>query len=205
MMLEKLNFKCYNNCTKIIPYMDIIKHENECTESHVLCEECGQSRKRHKFKYQIENKIKLAQKEILEINEKIEIIEKENQEMKEENIIMKASLKKFESNKSIDDDSNVFLQDSYDTNKSKTFEYNIFRTSCHHYRYHNFVCIFSCCNKAFPCFICHDNESDHTYTEVEKGYCSKCLSIFTWERTYYCPNCGQFKQKTENFFVEFYS
>ena len=203
-MLEKLNFKCLNHCSKIIPYFELTKHELECPEFKMMCLECGGMRKRRKFKNQKDNKIKKIQEEIKEVKAKVENMEKLNNDLKEENIRLKDNLFKTNDHKSYDSLKLVLYDaSSNDPFSNKNFEYKLYRSSCHHYKNHNFVCIFSCCNKAFPCFICHENESDHSYRDVLKGYCCKCLAIFSWEKTYFCPNCGQYKhKKTDNLNLE---
>ena len=196
-MLNKLQFTCLNNCTSTLNYTDLFNHLNyECPERYIYCSECGEESKVKHFLYHKSKELKELDKILNEYKTKLLTLENTNVLLLEEN----NSLKEFgndigESYKSVMNDSNKEETLAYLSNLNSeeiefSFPFKIYKSACEHYKNHNFVCIFSCCSKAFPCFMCHDTENSHSYSEVVKGYCNRCLTIIEWEKTLFCPNCG---------------
>ena len=204
-MLNKLQFSCNNNCNMIIAYHELYNHYNsDCPEILMNCSECGEDSKKIAFLYGKTNKLKDLEKNFTILKKKLKDLQKMNELLIEENIYLKelSGENSGDQSKLISIESKREEQCSLNYNFLRqdneiSFEYKIFQNACNHYKFHNFVCIFECCNQAFPCFICHDTESNHSFTNVMKGYCNRCLCIFTWENTFYCPNCGLQKQNRQ--------
>ena len=58
-----------------------------------------------------------------------------------------------------------------------TFKYTIYIDNCSHNE-SNYVPIFSCCDKAFPCVECHDLKVEQFHIpRMEYVYCKMCLTI----------------------------
>ena len=67
---------------------------------------------------------------------------------------------------------------------------------CKHF-FGNYKPIFDCCNTAYGCYICHDENECHEYQISKKVICLLCACIYEGNA---CPNCKikQCYQKKEN-------
>jgi len=50
------------------------------------------------------------------------------------------------------------------------------------------VPIFSCCNKVYGCYLCHNENENHENKEVKEKYCVKCSTINEIDRNI-CKKC----------------
>ncbi len=72
-----------------------------------------------------------------------------------------------------------------------TFKYTILAEPCTHYPKDNTAAIFECCDQAYNCYICHNEQADHKMTNSNELYCRSCLFVFSSKggRPTKCPNC----------------
>ena len=74
--------------------------------------------------------------------------------------------------------------------------YNLY-DKCKHFK-GNYLPIFSCCDKSYPCYLCHQEENNHTIILSNKVICMNCKEIYSGNQ---CPCCNEFqlyKKKGEN-------
>lgn len=75
---------------------------------------------------------------------------------------------------------------------SNNFKYGTFNDSvCTHFS-SSFCHIFECCDRAYPCKVCHDNlqQQKHRRGKVAGIYCKKCKTIYPDKATKKCSKCG---------------
>ena len=68
--------------------------------------------------------------------------------------------------------------------------------ACKHYKYSLRWFRFSCCNKLFPCDICHDEASDHNCENAKTILCGFC-SVEQSSSNKVCTKCGKMFTKSE--------
>ena len=68
--------------------------------------------------------------------------------------------------------------------------------ACKHYKYSLRWFRFSCCNKVFPCDICHDETSDHNNEYAKTILCGFCASEQSASNKL-CSKCGKMFTKSE--------
>ena len=68
-------------------------------------------------------------------------------------------------------------------------KYKFSNESCSHFIISNLMCIFSCCDKQYPCTLCHNLNEKHESGECKQGYCKVCKF---WDSNLgnNCKNCG---------------
>ena len=70
------------------------------------------------------------------------------------------------------------LNDSSNSNaKLLLGKYKVYSSSCLHAPNRNIVNIYSCCDKAYNCYICHNESENHRNSYSYEGYCIKCRII----------------------------
>ena len=68
--------------------------------------------------------------------------------------------------------------------------------SCKHYKYSLRWFRFGCCNKLFPCDLCHDESSDHNCENANTILCGFC-SFEQPSKSKVCSKCGKMFTKSE--------
>jgi len=70
--------------------------------------------------------------------------------------------------------------------RNDTHPYTVYPNFCPHFRF-NYITIYSCCNKAYPCEKCH-NKKEYHFPENNglKYYCTDCFNITDLKR---CETC----------------
>ena len=68
--------------------------------------------------------------------------------------------------------------------------------ACKHYKHSLRWFRFSCCNKIFPCDICHDEASDHNCENAKTILCGFC-SVEQSSSNKVCTKCGKMFTKSE--------
>ena len=73
--------------------------------------------------------------------------------------------------------------------------YKVFPCFCPHFKY-NYVTIFECCDKAYPCHFCHDKKEIHIANRKSpKYYCITCFEISVTKYCHFCKVNFEFKKK----------
>lgn len=65
---------------------------------------------------------------------------------------------------------------------------------CEHFK-GNYMPIFSCCEKSFPCFMCHDEVKDHQYKISNKVVCLICKNIYSGPKCNVCNSYQVYRKK----------
>jgi hypothetical protein len=173
-LLEKLLFKCQYNCDtlKEFSYEAIIKHLKNCDNLKVDCPSCG-------FKV-----AKTSIKENHELNslrERCKLLEIEKQELEIKNQKLQDQIQTFKDGyKKVGKNSLNLLKE-----KSEESELGLI-DKCDHFK-GNYKPIFLCCEKAYPCYMCHNEKESHTYEFSNKVVCLICNNIYTGSQ---CSNCN---------------
>ena len=185
-LLEKLQLKClfcdspeFNN----INYFGFISHLKTCEKIKVNCPTCDCIVLKKKLN---ENSAYIKLKEnFYALKEKFKYILDENQKLKDDINYMKelqneVPIKMISQTDGINKD---FLENG---------ELGII-DKCEHFR-GNYIPIFSCCEKSFPCYICHNKYKDHEYKISNKVVCLVCKNIYSGPRCNVC-NTNQIYRK----------
>lgn len=67
-------------------------------------------------------------------------------------------------------------------------EYDLF-DKCPHFK-GNYIPIFNCCEKSYPCYMCHQEATNHNIEISNKVICLYCKNIYTGNQ---CDTCGAFQ------------
>jgi hypothetical protein len=170
-LLDKLVLTCPFECELGIQYTydGLIKHIKACKKVQCKCPTCGTIVAEGDIKENLELiKLKEELKALQEVNrkltqEKTELAEKVKQITKKLNT----------SGTSPSTESELGLKDK-----------------CEHFK-GNYIPLFACCNKAYPCYICHDLESrSHSYEFSNRVICLNCNNIYTGIQ---CSQCNTFQ------------
>lgn len=65
---------------------------------------------------------------------------------------------------------------------------------CVHFK-GNYIPIFSCCEKSFPCFICHNEIQNHEYKMSHKVVCLICKNIYSGPKCNVCNTYQIYREK----------
>lgn len=65
---------------------------------------------------------------------------------------------------------------------------------CEHFK-GNYIPIFSCCEKSFPCYICHNLVKDHEYKISNKVVCLICKNIYSGPKCNVCNTYQIYRKK----------
>ena len=71
-------------------------------------------------------------------------------------------------------------------------KYKLIKSSCSHYPFANTVSIFPCCDKAYNCYKCHEDNEKHALKPASSGYCIKCTEYYdkSNKTVKKCEYCG---------------
>jgi hypothetical protein len=169
-LLDKLILTCPYGCdiSTQYTYELLLKHFKTCKKNQSQCPTCGSKVSECDIKenydaIKLKDEIKLLQ----EVNKKL-IAEKNDLNDK-----IKQLSKKLNNNGAVSTESELGLKDK-----------------CEHFK-GNYIPLFACCNKAYPCYICHDIESkDHAYEFSNRVICLNCNNIYTGIQ---CSQCNTFQ------------
>jgi hypothetical protein len=81
-----------------------------------------------------------------------------------------------------------FTGPRYDVPPGFSYEAERYSTyNCDHVR-SNFICIFDCCEEAYPCAKCHEEDCDER-PKLEEIYCKRCFEFYDAWDTVECDEC----------------
>ena len=170
-LLEKLIFKCENECGAVnLTYKKKIEHIKQCVKRSLICENCGSEYNERK------NRIKIDLKK--ELQNKYEKMRKEMQILLEEKQRLKDKIKKIKNS----------------THNNSNSISNLLIDKCNHF-YGNYKPIFICCNEAYPCYQCHDENQFHHYEFSNKVLCLICGNIYKGNTCNVCNTSQIYKKK----------
>jgi len=167
-LLDKLIIKCPFDCSENETYMyeNLLKHLKSCVKLKTFCPCCNS--------FVLKTNIKESN-EITNLKNKIITLEEEILLLKIKNLELESHLKKSKENKDLHQNPSVLrVRDSELIDK------------CEHFK-GNYKPIFTCCSQAYPCYICHDKEQNHTFHFSNKVVCLICHNIYTG---LHCSNCN---------------
>lgn len=199
-LMDKVILKC-NFCKVEMSLNSYPKHYISCLDKTriVQCPLCSQSEiSLHDLKTKqidinlipsLKNKY---ENEILELKnsfnrERTQMIDEFNKNKNELNLeILNLSNKL----KALEYNSQLGYSNTNETLSFDNIQVNKITTNCKHYPNCNCVFIFSCCNKAYNCWECHNLNETHKHIVSKTGYCMNCGTKFTdndGDRE--CSNC----------------
>lgn len=166
-LLEKLIFTCENKCGATnLSYNNKIEHMKICKNIKIVCDTCG-------AEYN-ENKINKKRNLFDELSKQYSDLRVDLKSLLEEKAVLKEKLRKL---------------------KNKTINRNgVLIDKCEHF-YGNYKPIFICCNQAFPCYLCHDEEQFHHYEFSNKVLCLICGNIYQGSTCNICNSKQVYKKK----------
>ena len=186
-ILEKLTFKCIY-CEKIekdTTYKTFLIHMKSCDKIKTNCPTCNSSVFRSNL---IENK------EYLKLKENYAILNKNFLELQEENLKLKKEINLLKNQRinSYHPKKNEFINilNSVDANSS---ELGII-DKCEHFK-GNYIPIFSCCEKSYPCYICHNKNQNHEFIISNKVVCLICKNIYSGPKCEVCNTYQIYRKK----------
>ena len=65
---------------------------------------------------------------------------------------------------------------------------------CEHFK-GNYIPIFSCCEKSYPCFICHNKYQNHEFIISNKVVCLICKNIYSGPKCDVCNTYQIYRKK----------
>lgn len=186
-LLEKLLMKCPYDCSKSedFSYENMIKHLNNCEKIKVNCPCCDTLVTKNSLK---------ETEEVKKLKSEIKKIEEENETLKLINSELQEELKKYRDTSPSMRLHNSLSQSQQLIRHNLPFSYKEIQKEqetglidkCEHFK-GNYKPIFICCNKAFPCYICHNEKQSHTYQFSNKVVCLHCNNIYTGTQ---CSQCN---------------
>ena len=210
-LLEKLLFKCLFCCNTEInhPYPLFLNHLKSCERIKVNCPTCDSLVNKKTLN---ENKVYLKLKENYNnLLDKCENIKEENLKLKEDLKFYKEKQSELPMKSFINSNfQNVNLNRRNSTvsnlnnfnlnNNNNNFNLNSeiseigIVDKCEHFK-GNYIPIFSCCEKSFPCFICHNMVQSHEYKMSNKVVCLICKNIYSGPKCNVCNTYQIYRKK----------
>ena len=187
-LLEKLLMKCPLKCNteEDMTYENMIKHLMNCEKIKLQCPCCD---------YLVPKSLIRETEDTKKLRMDIFRLEEENATLKMLNSELQEELKKYRDYPSVNVRANSNLSQSQQIIRHNLpFSYKEIQKEqetglidkCEHFK-GNYKPIFICCNKAFPCYICHNEKQSHTYQFSNKVVCLLCNNIYTGTQ---CPQCN---------------
>jgi hypothetical protein len=189
-LLEKLLFFC-PACDKIdknTNYKTFLLHIKSCDKIKVDCPTCNSTVLRSNL---IENKQYLKMKDNYEnLFKNYQNLKEENDKLVKELNFMKNSNIKGQRRSSLNQSkNNIFGLSSYlDSNELGIVD------KCEHFK-GNYIPIFSCCEKSYPCFICHNKYQNHEFIISNKVVCLICKNIYSGPKCDVCNTYQIYRKK----------
>ena len=188
-LLDKLQFNCKNNCgEKKFSYSEILIHLNdECELSLINCTMC-------------KSKVKLCDykksdfhKELQYQKEQITLLIEENKRLKQE----KEFLNKNYNILKAEYENKTAIPIVINNNNKNHYSQLELIDKCLHFK-GNYMPIFTCCDKSFPCYICHQEVTNHAMEISNKVICLYCKEIYSGNQ---CTSCGTYQLYKKKFIV----
>ena len=220
-LLEKLLFKCMfcNSAKEELSYLLFLNHLKTCEKVKVNCPTCDSLVNKNQLN---ENKFySILEENYNNLAEKYKNLKEENKKLKEEvKLQSQIPIKNFINNdinfslnkrNSVSVNSNNLLRINNDINlnsrdnngfpndnsylnlNQEISEIGII-DKCEHFK-GNYIPIFSCCEKSFPCYICHNTAQNHEYKMSSKVVCLICKNIYTGPRCNLCNTYQIYRKK----------
>jgi hypothetical protein len=167
-LLDKLIIKCPFDCNNEIQfnYDTLLKHLKTCNRAKCKCPTCGT----------------LVSEELLDSYQGVRL--------KEEIKLLQEANKKLQADKTELSDKLKLLNKMGSVGANSTAESELgLKDKCEHFK-GNYIPLFACCSKAYPCYICHDKESNHVYEFSNRVICLNCNNIYTGLQ---CSQCNTFQ------------
>jgi hypothetical protein len=167
-LLDKLIFKCPFECEdgSQYSYEQLNKHLKICKRAKCKCPTCDSLVPEDSIKDNLE---------VVKLKEELKLLQETNK---------KLTLEKNELN----DKYNLLRKNCGNANSSESEL--CLKDKCQHFK-GNYIPLFACCNRAYPCYICHDLESkDHSYEFSNRVICLNCNNIYTGIQ---CSQCNSFQ------------
>lgn len=221
-LLEKLEFSCKYGCNntqkknKVFNYDEIIKHlNNDCENIKINCTLCNSKVKYIEFKnskYYLEvEKLKIDLKNQKDKNciltQTVESLTNDINKLKEENIKKDKLIQKQNKERrgsSVQDKKSpneISSKNTSNLSKKKTDKVSIHNNQydlfdkCPHFK-GNYIPIFNCCGKSYPCYICHQEANTHNMDISNKVICLYCKEIYSGNQ---CESCGAYQLYKKKF------
>jgi len=204
-LLEKLQFKCNfcNNEESEILYLNFLSHLSSCEKIKVNCPTCDTLVNKKKLN---ENKFHLKLKDdYASLLEKYNLLNQENKKLKDDLNYLKelqtSSIKNYTNSSNVNPNAKnrrnslTKMNINFPTfnNQSEISEDGIV-DKCEHFK-GNYFPIFSCCERSFPCYICHDKVKDHEYKISSKVVCLICKNIYSGPKCNVCNTYQVYRKK----------
>ncbi|CAD8062094.1 unnamed protein product [Paramecium sonneborni] len=208
---KETNIQLNNKINKVEKSWNEYKKQLELDLSNILDENNKLTFLEPQSKEYLEFKLRFFEQKVKKVNEmrqpyftQLTVIQEEEQQEEQKQI---KKLKNFDQNQKIDVVKVVEkLKQNQDLKKLQTeikqgekqreqklltFPYKIYTEDCNHRVSCNTIPIFGCCNKAYPCSLCHGSIAHPARIQVPSyRYCMKCLEIFiVMYPTNYSMNC----------------
>ena len=177
-ILEKLNFSEKNKIFKYQEYVDFLNQEHKNVNANVNLNAGPLLDNKKIYKCKVCG------------TEYDDIIKKQINKYEERNKQLTEELRKiYEYKRKLQGD---IYRNKYDTEMPKSTLID----KCKHFS-GNYKPIFDCCNTAYGCYLCHDENECHQYQISQKVVCLLCACVYEGNE---CPNCKvkQCYQKKEN-------
>jgi hypothetical protein len=165
-LLDKLIITCPYSCEGSLTYEQLLKHLKTCKKVQCKCPTCGSLVPESDVK---ENG------DLAKLKEDYKNLQEANKKLLAEKIELNEKIKQ--------------ISKKMNLNNSAESELGL-KDKCEHFK-GNYIPLFACCNKAYPCYICHDLESrDHAYEFSNRVICLNCNNIYTGIQ---CSQCNAFQ------------
>lgn len=187
-ILSKLEFKC-NYCLTDVKYTyhTILQHlSNECNQQMIDCLLCNNPLRLSDYK---------SSKFYLEYCRQAEVIKQlseQNRKLKQENLELNKKVRVATEESSC---KLKLLMNQHPESQTVGDQFNMF-DKCRHYK-GNYIPIFKCCDKSYPCYLCHKESTSHLMELSDRVICLCCQEIYSGNRC----DCGAFQlyKKKEQF------
>jgi hypothetical protein len=166
-LLDKLILICPYECDSIqYTYDQLFKHIRSCKKVKCKCPTCGS----------IVAEGDMKDTELVKLKENIKLLQEDNKKLTSERNDLNEKIKQ--------------ISKKINSSGSSTESELGLKDKCEHFK-GNYIPLFACCNKAYPCYICHDLESrDHVYEFSNRVICLNCNNIYTGIQ---CSQCNTFQ------------
>ncbi len=172
-LLDKLIFKCANKCQdqNDFTYENLMKHiYTSCDKLKSNCPCCDS--------FVLRSQIKETEV-IRELKCQIIRMETENANLKNRNKELSSEIQ------NINQINKTFISAASQSFRKKEDDSPSLVDKCLHFK-GNYNPIFACCDKAFPCYVCHNENQNHSYQFSNKVICLVCNEIYMGST---CPGC----------------
>ena len=200
--LDKLKFFCpYCNDDKEYNYIDICMHVLICDYKEIKCPNCENLVEKKDIIGDNKINFKDINNDLSNIEiYKVEIFKLKNEIKNLQNVLEK--LKNKNTNNNNNDKNKIPNNNNNKENNKNEIKYkNELIDKCKHF-FGNIIPFFSCCQKTYPCYLCHNENEEHPYKFGNKVKCLICNNFYSDDNeNKTCPKCKtkqMFKAKNKN-------